>query len=222
LLNANLFAARRNRDAMDEDEELIARVRAGDDAALRELVFRHTPWLGARLRAVLSATDVEDVLQETFLAVWRGASGYRRDGEVGGWLWGIARRQAALFLRRRGPADLPAVPVEALVAASGELNGSARVSAHMDTNPEQTALVRAELAEAVLALGPEGSADREVWQLMYVEDRPVDEVARMLGVPPGTVKSRAHRVRRVLRGVLRGDDSGAHAHGRERERGGER
>lgn len=223
LLNANLFAAWRNRDAMDEDEELIARVRAGDDAALRELVFRNTPWLGARLRAVLSAADVEDVLQETFLAVWRGASGYRRDGEVGGWLWGIARRQAALFLRRRGPADLSAVPVEALVAATGEmdavnrlsgLNGSARVG----TDPAQTALVRAELAEAVVALGPEGSADREVWQLMYVEDRPVDEVARMLGVPTGTVKSRAHRVRRVLRGVLRGEDPRAYANGRGGER----
>ena len=56
--------------------------------------------------SVLPAAEVEDVLQETFLAVWRGAAGYRPDGPVGGWLWGIARRQAALFLRRRGPAEL--------------------------------------------------------------------------------------------------------------------
>lgn len=204
---------------MDEDEELIARVRAGEDSALRELVFRHTPWLGARLRVVLGAADVEDVLQETFLAVWRGASGYRGDGEVGGWLWGIARRQAALFLRRRGPADLLAVPVEALAAGVGEVGGSPGVG----TDPAYAVLVRAELAEAVVALGPEGSADREVWQLMYVEDRPVVEVARMLGVPPGTVKSRAHRVRRVLRSVLRGEDSrtSTNASTQSRGRGGD-
>jgi len=202
---------------MDDDGDLLARVEAGDDAALRELVFRHTPWLAARLRAVLSAADAEDVLQETFLAVWRGASGFRTEGEVGAWLWGIARRQAALFLRRRGPFGLLPVPAEALVAAAAE---SAPASAGGD--PAQVALARAELAEAVAALGPSGSADREVWQLMYVEDRPVAEVARLLGVPPGTVKSRAHRVRRVLRGVLggRGAEAG-HEHCPERdEKGG--
>ena len=80
-----------------DDDGLIARVAAGDDGALRELFSRHAPWLAARLRVVLPAVDVEDVLQETFLGVWRGAAGYRPDGTAGGWLWGIARRQAALF-----------------------------------------------------------------------------------------------------------------------------
>src|SRR6185312_8772360 len=96
-----------------------AAMAVGDDAALRELFSRHAPWLAARLRSVLAAADVEDVLQETFLAAWRGAGGYRPQGACGGWLWGIARRQAALLLRRRGsaeragitlPADLPADP----------------------------------------------------------------------------------------------------------------
>ena len=105
----------RNREAMDDDE-LIAAVSGGDDAGLRELFSRHAPWLAARLRGVLPAAEVEDVLQETFLAVWRGAGGYRPrgSGSAGGWLWGIARRQAALFLRRRGPAELllPALDVD--------------------------------------------------------------------------------------------------------------
>ena len=53
--------------------------------------------------------------------MWRGAVGYRPDGTAGGWLWGIARRQAALFLRRRGPGELvlPAV-VEADMAGVGD------------------------------------------------------------------------------------------------------
>src|SRR3954465_8002985 len=66
-----------------DDAELIARLAGGDDGALRELFSRHAPWLAARLRAVLPAADVEDVLQETFLAVWRGAPGYRPGGGRG-------------------------------------------------------------------------------------------------------------------------------------------
>jgi len=174
---------------MDNDE-LIAAVAGGDDSALRELFARHAPWLAARLRAVLPAADVEDVLQETFLAVWRGAGGYRLEGS-GGWLWGIARRQAALWLRRRGnPAELLAA-----LAAAGD-QGAA--------DPAEVASSRAQLADAVQALGSEGSAQRETWRLMYVEDRTVAEVAELLGVPAGTVKSRAHQIRRLMRAALGG------------------
>jgi RNA polymerase sigma-70 factor (ECF subfamily) len=179
----------RNREAMDDDE-LIAAVASGDDTALRELFFRHAPWLAARLRGVLPANEVEDVLQETFLAVWRGAPRYRPEGAAGGWLWGIARRQAALWLRRRGPAELL---LPALVAADGR---------HPD-DPAEAALSRVEVASAVSALGPEGGPAREIWRLMYVEDRPVAEVAELMGVPEGTVKSRAHRARELMRAALR-------------------
>jgi RNA polymerase sigma-70 factor (ECF subfamily) len=173
-----------------DDDQLIAAIAAGDDTALRALFSRHAPWLAARLRSALPAPDVEDVLQETFLAVWRGAGSYRPRGTAGGWLWGVARRQAALFLRRRGPAEL-ALP--AIIQADGR----------QDVDPAEAALARAVIDDAVGALGPAGSPDREVWRLMYVEDRPVAEVAELLGVPEGTVKSRAHRARRLLRAALR-------------------
>ena len=173
-----------------DDDELIAAMAGGDDTALRELFARHAPWLAARLRPILPAAEVEDVLQESFLAVWRGAGGYRPEGSPGGWLWGITRRQAALWLRRRGPDGLP---LAALAGHGGQ---------HAD-DPAEAAVFRAELAEAVRALGPEGSTTREVWRLMYVEDRTVTEVAGLMGVPEGTVKSRAHRVRQLMRAVLR-------------------
>jgi RNA polymerase sigma-70 factor (ECF subfamily) len=173
------------------DDELIAAVAGGDDTALRELFTRHAPWLAARLRGVLPASEVEDVLQETFLGVWRGAPRYRPEpaGSVGGWVWGIARRQAALWLRRRGPAELL---LPALEAADGQ----------HPADPAEAALSRAEVACAVSALGPEGGPAREIWRLMYVEDRPVAEVAALMGVPEGTVKSRAHRARQLMRAAL--------------------
>jgi len=164
-----------------DDDELIAALAAGDDAALRELFLRHAPWLAARLRTALPPPDVEDVLQETFLAVWKGASGYRPRGTPQAWMWVIARNQAALLLRRRGPvtAPLEEAPQSGL-------------------DPAEAAMVRADIAAALS--GPEG----EVLRLMCVEDRPVAEVAALLGVPAGTVKSRAHRARRMLRAALGG------------------
>ena len=163
------------------DDELIAALAAGDDAALRELFMRHAPWLAARLRAVLRAPDIEDVLQETFLAVWKGASAYRPQGTPQAWIWVIARNQAALQLRRRGPvtAPLDETPQAGL-------------------DPAEAALVRADIAAALS--GPDG----DLLRLMYVQDRPIAEVAAILGIPPGTVKSRAHRARRMLRATLGG------------------
>jgi RNA polymerase sigma-70 factor, ECF subfamily len=94
---------------------------------------------------------------------------------------GIARNQAALLLRWRGPAADP---------LSGILQSG--------LDPAEAALVRAEVAAALS--GPEGNVSR----LMYIEDRPVAEIAALLGVPVGTVKSRAHRARRLLRVALGG------------------
>jgi len=171
-----------------DDDQLIVALAAGDDTALRELFMRHAPWLAARLRAALPPPDVEDVLQETFLAVWQGAGGYRPRGTPQAWMWVIARNQAALLLRRRGPVTAP-------------LRETLHVgpdAAEATLDPAEAAMLRADITAALD--GPEG----EVLRLMYVEDRPVAEVAVLLGVPAGTVKSRVHRARRLLRGAMGG------------------
>lgn len=89
-----------------DDMALLHAVAGGDDRALHELFQRHAPWMAARLRGVMPADAVEDVLQETFIGVWRNARGFKRDGAAGAWLWGIARRQAAMWLRKRGRSEV--------------------------------------------------------------------------------------------------------------------
>ncbi len=174
---------------MDDDELIAAIASGGDDTALRELFSRHAPWLAARLRRALPPVDVEDVLQETFIAVWQNAKTYQARGTPNAWLWVIARNQAAMLLRKRGQ---PPVPLP---------GDDTRTSA----DPAEAVLARAELAAATQALsGADRLAEREVWRLLYVEDRPVAEVAELTGVPEGTVKSRAHRARRLLRAALGG------------------
>jgi RNA polymerase sigma-70 factor (ECF subfamily) len=124
-----------------DDDELIASLAGGDDTALRQLFDRHAPWLAARLRKALPPDDVEDVLQETFLAVWKNAATYRPRGTPAAWLWGIARNQAALLLRKR-----PAIP--SLLEAGGPVSDLAEAAA-----------TRTDLdVAAAAALGPRGCA----------------------------------------------------------------
>jgi RNA polymerase sigma-70 factor, ECF subfamily len=91
-------------------------------------------------------------------------------------------------VRRRGRAET------AMVVETADPRGA--------TDPAESAVSRAALAAALDALGPQGSPQRETWRLMYVEDRSVAEVAELTGVPAGTVKSRAHHARRLLRAAL--------------------
>jgi RNA polymerase sigma-70 factor, ECF subfamily len=171
-----------------DDDGLIARLAAGDGPALKELFSRHAPWLAARLRVVLPASDVEDLLQETFLAAWRGAPRYRPEGKAGAWLWGIARRQAALWLRRRA-------------SAASLVSALERTLPLVADDSAEALLSRVDLENAIAALNP---PEREVWTLLCVEDRSVAQVAELMGIPTGTVKSRAHRARRLLRTALGG------------------
>jgi RNA polymerase sigma-70 factor (ECF subfamily) len=167
-----------------DDDSLMAAVAHGDHVALREVFTRHAPWLAARLRRLLPADAVEDVLQETFIAVWRGARGYQADGRLGAWLWGIARRQAALLARQNGHADVTAEP-----AASAD--------------PATIAIANVDLDRALATLGPAGNEQRELVRLVFVEDRSMADVAAQLGIPTGTVKSRVYKVRHLLQAALR-------------------
>lgn len=165
------------------DEHLIRAVSEGDHRALRELFGRHAPWVASRLRRSMPAHAVEDTLQESFIAVWRGAKGYRADSVPGAWIWGIARRQAALWARKNGR------PEPVLEPAATE-------------DPATTAASSTDLQRALDTLGPEGDEQRELARLILIEDRPVADAASVLGIPQGTVKSRMYKIRRLLRASL--------------------
>lgn len=170
------------------DEELIAAVAAGDHLALRELFERYASPIATRLRRRMPVDGVEDVVQETFIAVWRGASTYRQGGEVGAWIWGIARRQAANWARKHNR------PVPQLDIRDGD-------------DPADVAAQRLDLQQALDRLGPTGSEKRDMALLVLLEGRSNAEVARRFRIPEGTVKSRVHRIRNKLRTALEGDES---------------
>ncbi|MEV4343842.1 RNA polymerase sigma factor [Actinoplanes sp. NPDC049596] len=181
---------KRSLDAADE-RELVRRVARGDRRAFDELYRRTAPWLETRLRRRCADPDmVADVLQETYLAVWRAAASFAGDevkGSAVGWLWTIAaHRLVDAFRRRARQAELPAVhPHETFVPAAEDEVMAARVGQ--------------ELEQALSVLPPEA---REVLRATVLDGFSIRETSVLLGVPENTVKSRIRRARIALREAL--------------------
>lgn len=175
-----------------EDAALLRAVARGDSDALAVLYDRHAGWLYARLaRRCPDEEVVREVLQDTFVTVWRSAGGHRGRGEAGGWLWVIAARRLVDAKRAqaraaRGERPAAAPPEPAVAAPSAE----ERVLSGLEYGEVGAALDRIspELAEVLRATVVDGLTTRET--------------ARLLGIPEGTVKTRARRARRELRAVL--------------------
>ena len=87
---------------MRTDGELLAAIADGDRGALRELHDRHVVWVTARLRRRCADGDVvAEAVQDTFVAVWKGAGRWDGRGEPAAWIWGIAIRRLIGVLRTR-------------------------------------------------------------------------------------------------------------------------
>ena len=168
----------------DGDDMLLAAVARGDREALAELYRRHAPWLMLRLsRRCADPGMVEEVVQDTFVAVWRGASGYRGSGEIPAWIWGIGIRRLISGLRRR-PLVRGTSADETMVSAEDEV---------------LVGVEHGDLGSALARLSPEL---RAVVQATVLDGLTTREAATLLGIPQGTVKTRAARARRELREAL--------------------
>ncbi|MFI7024389.1 RNA polymerase sigma factor [Micromonospora sp. NPDC049900] len=182
-------------DAADEGE-LVRRVACGDRRAFDELYRRTAPWLEVRLRRRCADPDVvAEVLQDTYLTVWRasgtfagvrtGGGGAR--GTAVGWLWTIAaHRLVDAFRRRARTARLPQVPLMPTTAPAAE-------------DEVMAARIGQELEQALLTLPPEVRAALRATVLDGLSPR---EASVLLGVPENTVKSRVRRARIALREAL--------------------
>lgn len=173
---------------MRSDAELVAAVADGDRGALRELHDRHAAWVTVRLARRCADRDaVAEAVQDTFVAVWKGAARWEGSGEPAAWIWGIAIRRLIGVLRTRqrwARVRRRAGEPEIVVAAEEQvLHG----------------VEHGDLAGALRRLSPEL---RAVVQATVLDGLTTREAGRLLGIPQGTVKTRMMRARTELRGAL--------------------
>jgi RNA polymerase sigma-70 factor, ECF subfamily len=170
---------------MATDEELLGQVGQGDEPALRELLRRYERPLSHFIYRFTGGRDVEDIYQETWLRVVRHASRFDRTRRFSTWLFQIALNLCRDW-RRHTPLTPVEIPDEA--AAPPQL-------AHAEASIDSTRL---------LALLP--AEQREVLILRYYHDLPEDDVARIIGCPKGTVKSRMHNALARLAALVRTEE----------------
>ena len=172
-------------------ELLVLRCRRGDPAAWRQLIghWEHRLLYYVR-RLVGGERDAWDVLQQTWLAAYRALPALNEPRALRAWLYRIAHRQAVSHLRRAGAAP---------DSGAAGIDDAADVPGGASDDPS----FPAEVAEQVHAgLATLSLAHREVLTLHFLEDVSVDEIAAILDVPAGTVKSRLFHAKRALRAAI--------------------
>ncbi|KUM80459.1 RNA polymerase sigma factor [Streptomyces curacoi] len=185
----------REKDEGDSDAALLRAVAAGDSAAMAALYDRHAGWLHARLsRRCADPEVVREVLQDTFVTVWRSADAHRGE-QAGGWLWTIAARRLVDALRvQERAARLETTPMDEA--------GAGHAAAAAAPSVEERVLAGLEYGDVGTALDRISPELREVLRATVVDGLTTRETARLLGIPEGTVKSRAMRARAELRAAL--------------------
>ncbi|MFF4654851.1 RNA polymerase sigma factor [Streptomyces sp. NPDC001381] len=177
----------------DTDAALLRAVADGDAGALGTLYDRHAGWLYARLvRRCADAEVAREVVQDTFVTVWRSAAGHR-GGEAGGWLWTIAARRLVDARRVRERAGR--IETAPLDTVAGSVTAEA-------PSAEERVLAGLEYGDVGTALARISPELREVLRATVVDGLTTREAARLLGIPEGTVKTRAMRARAELRCAL--------------------
>jgi len=184
---ATAFTA--SRDRACDDDPLLRRISQGDETAMDTFYREHGRVVLAQVLLVTGDRVLaEEITQDTMLAVWRGAGSFRAESSVRSWVIAIARRQTRDRLRGRR-----LVVVDDAFLADQPSSGP---------GPEATALDRAELAEVTAAIRELPAAHREVLGLAFGSGLSLPEVAHVLEVPVGTVKSRLFAARTALSRML--------------------
>jgi RNA polymerase sigma-70 factor (ECF subfamily) len=189
--------------ATAQDAELVRRFNAGDEDAFVEIVTRHrTKIFSIAFGLLRNHADAEEIAQDAFIRAHRGLANFRGDSSLSSWLYRIvinlSRNRHGYFSRRhrQDTRSFDCTLSDDSSATFGDLVASdVPDPAREETNREFLAHVTACMEK----LSPR---QREILTLRNLLDHSYEEIARLLGLSTGTVKSRIARARKNLRGYL--------------------
>lgn len=186
----------------ERDRELVRGAQQGDRAAFRELYDRyHRRAFAVAFGVVKNKQDARDIVQEAFIKVHRHIQNFQGTSSFYTWLYRIVMNLSIDHIRRNKKARN--LDYDDKVGRDDDVAGDgALLPTILDGNPRKTAL-RKELAEAIQsALGELPEHHRAVILLREVEGLSYEEMAKVLGVPKGTIMSRLFHARRKMQHSL--------------------
>jgi RNA polymerase sigma-70 factor (ECF subfamily) len=176
------------------DRELVAEVNGGDQEAYGELVLRYQDRIYNLCRKYVYDQDAAlDIAQTAFIRAYRALGTFRQDARFSTWLYRIAVNEAISYTRKRKVRSAVSIDQE---EGAIPVSGNTRAPEAGLEQRETQRMVQRAIAEL-----PEEY--RIVILLRDIEDRSYDEIAEMMNVPLGTVRSRIHRARQDLREKLK-------------------
>ncbi len=175
-------------EVADIEQLPVAQARAGEPAAWDALFRRYQlPLYVYVFELVRDEQASLDVVQETFIAAVRHLGGLREDAKFGSWLFGIAHQKCVQRWRKRREVLLDEIPES---------------PDEFEDRPDDLLIRREQETEFMNLVNQLPLPQRSVLLLHFVEDFPLEEIARITETPPGTVKSRLHYAKRALRKLL--------------------
>src|ERR1700739_3431352 len=167
------------------DQTLLGLIAKGDKNAVRLLFVRHNLRIYRFiLRIVGNEMAAEDLVNEVFIEVWRSAHRFEARSQVTTWILGIARFKALTALRQRPSEELDDDFAESIEDSAD--------------NPEMSVQKADRSAVLQACLKQLSNTQRQVIDLIYYHGQSIEEVARVIGVPENTVKTRAFHARKRL------------------------
>ena len=171
------------------DEALIKAIAAGDPSAMRTLYARHNVRIYHFIaRVVTDAGQAEDLVSEVFIDIWRQAHRFEGRSQVSTWILSIARFKTMSALHRRRDTQIGEIDMELMEDSAN--------------TPEEVVLNRDRSAQLRVCLAQLSRDHREILDLVYYQEKSVEEVAEVIQIPKGTVKTRMFYARKRLAKLL--------------------
>jgi RNA polymerase sigma-70 factor, ECF subfamily len=181
-----------DRPEASSDAELVAACVAGDAAAQRRLCMREYDRVNAIIFRILGSTrDADDLIQETFIAMFRGLPKFRGDSKLSTWIDKIAVRVVFAHIRTRKASPVSLDVIGDVDAGAGTVDARAHA--------------REGLRRLYAALGELTPEHRVAFSLYSIDGRTIPEVAQLIGTSTVTAKLRIWRARRRLRAKIADD-----------------
>jgi RNA polymerase sigma-70 factor (ECF subfamily) len=189
MRNENASAGQPVKPKAQSDEALMKRIAAGDPCAIQILYARHHVRLYHFIaRMITDAGRAEDLVSEVFIDVWRQADRFEGRSQVSTWILSIARFKTLSALHRQRNSLIDEGDMELIEDPAN--------------TPEEAALNRDRSAQLRMCLAQMSREHREILDLVYYQEKSVEEIAEVIQIPKSTVKTRMFYARKRLARLL--------------------